>query len=237
MKIHKIYKGSKVRTVYALNSKELYYNLQFTKELQQLCLEHCDHEVVHGFMPLRSAVSNARSHIGYNYSLVNDLANFFDYIKVDHIKHIIKNDKLIENCFFEGAPRQGFPTSPLIANLAAVALDNRIKSSIISLDRVVYTRYADDLTISFDDKDLLSHLREVVATATQESGFSLNKSKSHLYGGTNGEFRSVTGISVGEFDIQPSRRLKRKLRAARHQNNQATVRGLEEFMSFKSLGI
>lgn len=238
MKIHKIRKGNKVRIVYALSDKEKMHNANYKKELQSLCLQHCDSRIVHGFMPFRSAVTNARKHIGFKYTLTNDLADFFDSITVNHVKHLINNPQILKWCFFQGAPRQGFPTSPLIANLATVELDNVIQTELEKTGiEFVYTRYADDLTISFNDRSQLKQIQKIVKMSVRNCNFHLNKKKSRLYNSNGGKFRSVTGISVGDDDIHPPRHIKRKLRAARHQNKTASVAGLEEYMSFNGCGI
>lgn len=236
MKIFKVRKGSKVRTVYAMNAKERYHNNEFKKELQSLCLMHCDNKVVHGFMPFRSAVTNAQQHIGFNYSVSCDLKNFFDSVTKSHVTKLIKNPKIFRDCFYLGAPRQGFPTSPLIANLAAVRLD-RLISRLIRAKNARYTRYADDLTISFNERSQLAEFLRIIEKVVKKCNFQLNKRKTRFYDGSNGLFRSVTGISVSLDSIHPPRHLKRKLRAAKHQNNQQTIDGLEEYMRFNAGGL
>ncbi|TKJ80260.1 RNA-directed DNA polymerase [Pseudomonas sp. CFBP13509] len=53
---------------------------------------------------------------------------------------------------YQGSLPQGSPSSPLLANLCSRRLDDRIEQLAIQHD-LVYTRYADDLSLSTDDPE------------------------------------------------------------------------------------
>ena len=57
---------------------------------------------------------------------------------------------------YEGKLPQGAPTSPIITNLVCNILDMRLLK-IAKKYRVVYTRYADDMTCSTNDKKFLEN--------------------------------------------------------------------------------
>lgn len=193
-------------------------------------------ESVHGFMPLRSAVTNAKAHIGKKYTLCFDLKDFFDTVTREKAASITSAfyDHKYDICFVDNIARQGLPTSPAIANIAAIRLDALCGVQLRRLDMgVVYTRYADDLTISFDDESLVDRIKELVKMYVEECGFALAEHKTSLYSAAGG-FRKITGVSVGETDVRPTRESKRKLRAALHQNNTASARGLEEWQKLKT---
>ncbi|MEI8704139.1 reverse transcriptase domain-containing protein [Pseudoalteromonas sp. B62] len=55
-------------------------------------------------------------------------------------------------CCYQGKLPQGAPTSPIISNMIAYRLDKEIQY-LASNNRCTYTRYADDLTFSFTQKE------------------------------------------------------------------------------------
>jgi retron-type reverse transcriptase len=89
---------------------------------------------------------------------------------------------------------QGAPTSPALANIVCGRLDKRLKR-LSQENGINYSRYADDMTFSADDKALLpkfSLIRKIV----EEEGFSLNEKKTHLL--HIGNKQMVTGLLVDE---------------------------------------
>jgi hypothetical protein len=111
---------------------------------------------------------------------------------------------------------QGAPTSPALANLAALALDRRL-AGVAAAFGATYTRYADDLAFSGGTGVLRrTHaLRAAVATVVAEEGFTLHERKTRLC--TTAGSQRVCGLVVNahpnvaraEFD-----RLKAVLHAA-----------------------
>jgi retron-type reverse transcriptase len=90
---------------------------------------------------------------------------------------------------------QGAPTSPALANLAALRLDRRL-AKLASLLDADYTRYADDLT--FSGGELLARrakrIRLVVAVIAADEGFAVNHRKTRVMG--RGGRQHVTGVVV-----------------------------------------
>lgn len=92
---------------------------------------------------------------------------------------------------------QGAPTSPCLANLAAWQLDRRLDG----LARCIgarYSRYADDLSFSGDDKVAarLPNLQRVVEQIVGDEGFALNPAKTRIM--RAGQRQQVTGITVNQ---------------------------------------
>lgn len=97
--------------------------------------------------------------------------------------------KSLSLCFLDGGLPQGTPISPMLTNLMMIPFDHRMNNHIEAMDRrrYVYTRYADDITISsrssFDytkvEAEIVEVLRELRAPMT------INKEKTH-YGNRNG---------------------------------------------------
>lgn len=198
---------------------EKLYNRSFPDEVQ-------------GFVPGRGPVTNAEKHVGYDATVSFDLKDFFQSVKESHIKGKVPKE-IIDKVFVDGAPQQGLPTSPVIANIAALGLDKAIKRYMKKkkIDGV-YTRYADDLTISLNDLSRIPELLKDIPRIVSNNQFKLNERKTRVQYAKNGR-RIITGISVGEYDIQPSRYHKRKYRAMVHRKNWKSAKGMEQWLKMK----
>jgi retron-type reverse transcriptase len=105
---------------------------------------------------------------------------------------------------------QGAPTSPFLANVAALNLDTeiiRICEQKVGAGLFSYSRYVDDITIS-GGFSLTSVLDEIFAKAL-ESGFKINGSKTKISKRSNRQ--SVTGVVVNQ-KLSAPKVLIRKLR-------------------------
>jgi hypothetical protein len=93
---------------------------------------------------------------------------------------------------------QGSPTSPALANLAGHALDRRIAGLAASAG-ASYTRYADDLALSFDGPGAQRRAGRAAATirtiATEE-GFRVNQAKTIV--ATRSNRQLLCGVVVNE---------------------------------------
>ena len=184
--------------------------------------------VVHGFMPGRSPITNARQHVGYRYSVCFDLTDFFDTVTPSMLEGT-PVEKYVKHVFINGRAWQKLPTSPVVANIAARHLDAAILAFVSSLPGYSnYTRYADDLTISFNDFVTVNLILTEVPRIVAESGFILNRDKTEVQCADHGR-RHITGVGVDDKDVYPTRKMKRMLRAAVHQGNAPQANGLAEW--------
>lgn len=198
----------------------------------------------HGFQPARSPTTNALQHINKEFSLCMDLEDFFDSVTPEMVPETIR----FPECFPDGAARQGLPTSPALANIAAARMDAELKSRftvdprekierLITLDDgysnapVTYTRYADDLTFSCNSFERILWLKSIVPGIVSKHGFKVKASKTKIQWAGAGR-RMITGVAV-DSKIHPSRSTKRRLRAAMHQRHTAEARGLNEWMQVR----
>jgi len=214
----------------------------------------------HAFVHGRSPVTNAKVHAGKVFSLCVDLKDFFDSVKPEQVRKKISDKDLSRACglgeedikakkscfqdlFVDGAPRQGLPTSPAVANIAAVGMDDMIKRFLGKVEGVdgtfAYSRYADDITVSYtpqlgtDVKTLHAAVKNVVYDAIRKSGFKPNPTKTQLQWAGAGR-RSICGVNVDmDGTLHPTRRARRHLRAAEHQGKKNQVRGLSEWCKLK----
>jgi hypothetical protein len=92
---------------------------------------------------------------------------------------------------------QGAPTSPALANLCAYRLDARLTALTRALG-AEYTRYADDLAVSGDDRLARSARRfqVLVGVVAAEEGFELNYRKTRFL--RRGVRQQLAGVVVNE---------------------------------------
>jgi hypothetical protein len=191
-------------------------------------------DCVHGFRPSRSPVTNALAHVGKKYTLTVDLKDFFGHCTVGEMKRSGIPNKLAISATYNGAARQGLPSSPAAANLCAIPLDEAVLKSL--RPGQVYTRYADDLTVSGDNLRELTDLRDKLTSIVRGFGQEINHRKTRIQSAAYGR-RMVTGIAVDD-DIHPSRADRRRLRALRHINQKYgalgnTLAGFEEWCKLR----
>ncbi|AGH80921.1 retron-type reverse transcriptase [Psychromonas sp. CNPT3] len=194
----------------------------------------------HGFRKKRSAISNAMCHMKLErgYILSIDIKDFFSSIKKDMLRDIISK-KILDVCFIDDVLPQGLSTSPVISNIVMCNIDHVIEKQLNSLGikldvNFCYSRYVDDLTISIysDNVDdcflkIQKKVHEMIKNILIFYGFYLNESKTK-YGNLNDNFH-VTGISLVNHG-EPTRKTKRKLRAALYQKNYKSIIGLINWM-------
>lgn len=209
------------------------------KEAARWLLPVLDHWVdptlpLHGFLRGRNAVTNAKVHVGFRWSLCFDLENFFDHVTTAKLVAAglpVSLARAITDT--EGIARQGYPTSPAAANLAFQEVDRTLLRELPALQAVIaYSRYADDLTFSSDSRETLEQVQVIVERAVREAGFRISHRKTHWWDATAGR-RVITGVAVGPQDVRAPREIRRRLRAARHQGRIPEAAGLAEWNRLK----
>jgi len=173
----------------------------------------------HGFIPGRSIATNAQNHVGKKLVMGIDLKNFFPSIKFARVNGFFEsigyNESIstifAELCTFKWQLPQGAPTSPMISNLIASRLDSRL-SRLCKLNRLEYSRYADDITISGGKS--LPRYKPLIFGIIIEEGFEINLSKVRVKG--RGSRQSVTGLTVND-KISIGRVKKRRIKSIVHK--------------------
>ena len=202
-KIDKMYYTFKIRKGNG-KYREISAPLDELKAAQNKVIEHLSYIKVArdamGFINDRSIITNARKHLNKPYLLNIDLENFFPTITSDKVFNALiregVDEKLAKNittlCTLDGALPQGAPSSPFLSNVVFKPIDKKISKACKS---VAYTRYADDITLSGDKKDVLNAKKQVF-DIIKFYGFKVNPGKIH--GAKQAMRQEVTGVVVNE---------------------------------------
>lgn len=126
-------------------------------------------------------------------------------------------------CWRKGGLPQGAPTSPMLANLASVALDERL-TEVAGKHGLVYSRYADDLCFStsgdFARKDCARLISEVY-TGLRKFGLRPQTLKTTV--SPPGARKVVLGLLVDRDKPHLTREFKARLRQHLHYLRKADV--------------
>ena len=146
-------KNGKFRDIYIPDDPFKKHLNTLLKPLASIYEKQHVYDCDHAFFKGRNCVTNASCHLKNRYVLSLDIKDFFDSITSKHLEKYISEDILYFILIKSRLP-QGFPTSPYAANIAVIELDRMIVENLRSFDsNIIYSRYADDLTFSFDEKE------------------------------------------------------------------------------------
>jgi retron-type reverse transcriptase len=194
-------------------------------------------EHAHGFRKARSIVSNACPHVGADVVVNVDLRDFFPTISYRRVKGLFRKFGYSEELatlfallctepdtveteldgityyVAQGTRHlpQGAPTSPAITNLMCRRLDRRL-AAFAQKHGLVYTRYADDLTISSPrgTPAPVGAILAVLEKVATEEGFKLHPDKISVK--HRGRRQEVTGLVVND-QLGVDRRTLKRFRA------------------------
>ena len=195
------------------------------------------HPSTHGFIEKRSIATNAVDHKGKRWVLNVDLVDFFPTINFGRVRGLLMKPPFEMGAaaatvcaqivtYRNGLP-QGAPTSPVLSNFIAATLDRRLLR-LARQNKLVYSRYADDITFSTNLAQFppAIAIREQIAgggfkvaagdaleQAIAASGFAINANKVRIQG--RGVQQTVTGIVVNAR-LNVERERIRKIRAMLH---------------------
>jgi RNA-directed DNA polymerase len=177
-------------------------------------------EYVTGFVRGQSPISNARRHVGHAHILNMDLKSFFPSIRIEKVRNIFREfnygetivEQLAQLTTLDDALPQGAPTSPCLANLATLELDKAL-ATWAAERQLCYSRYADDLTFSSDDK-MDQKIPEEVQKIVRQFDLFVNTQKTRFAG--PGDRMEVTGLIINA-KVQRPRSWRNRVRAIFHQ--------------------
>ncbi|MEM9928899.1 MAG: reverse transcriptase family protein [Bacteroidota bacterium] len=230
--------------------REISAPLPILKEAQRWVLENILYlpEVTkhaHGFVPGKSILTNAQSHVGKTLVINMDLQNFFPTVTYRRVRGFFRElgysekiatvlallctepatDQVVadgKTYYIQTSKRalpQGAASSPQLTNLICRRLDARL-SGVAKKFGLTYTRYADDLTFSGNDaahSSVVGKLLWQVKQIIKDEGFIVHPGKTKVM--RKGARREVTGIIVNEKASLLRKKL-RQFRAVLHQIEQ-----------------
>ncbi len=164
---------------------------------------------------------NANYHKNSLYIYEIDLKDFFNMISRKKVFYVFKRigyNNVVSNilanlCTCDGHLPQGGVTSPTLSNIVCKKMDKRLDVLCSNRD-IIYTRYADDLTFSCDNKVSLLKITNIVNDIIKDEGFMVNPHKTRLLSPSS--HKSVTGITVNNSMIKANKKLKKGVRAKIH---------------------
>lgn len=198
----------------------------FLKVLQYWLLDYflyklCVHPNCHSYQTGRSILSNALPHVGFAYVANIDIENYFGSISSQMVQSMLINNGLGSSLSYsisrlvtlDNALPQGAPTSPIISNAYLFDFDAAMTEHA-ELNGLVYSRYADDITISGQARKSISDAIEFGEKLLKEHGLKINNKKTRI--ASQGGQQRVTGVVVN-VKPQPPREFRRRIRAMFHQ--------------------
>lgn len=211
-------------------------------ELLQECKREIDlkkdypNRVSHGFELDRSIITNAKQHRNRRYVFNLDLEGFFSSIHFGRVRGFFIKDKnfLLQprvatviaqiSCFGNVLP-QGSPSSPAISNLIAHVMDMHLVR-LAEKNGCTYSRYADDLTFSTNQRDFPSQIGLIkdgqshvwmpggeLERLIDYSGFRINEPKTRMQ--YHDSRQEVTGLVVNR-KVNVRNEYRRTIRAMVH---------------------
>lgn len=174
-------------------------------------------DCVYGYVKGKSVVQNSKKHLTKKYVLKVDIKDFFYSISIEKVKKMfltftdnediaILLSKLVT---YDEILYPGLITSPIISNIILKELDHDF-IDLVAKYGCIYSRYADDITISTDDK---YPSKGEIENILKNYGFCLNEKKFCLM--KRGQTQVVTGLSIFDENIpRIPRKIKNKIKTA-----------------------
>lgn len=187
---------------------------------------------VHGFLPHRGILSNAKLHEHKQFVLTLDLSNFFPSINWGRVSGLFIHKQyglpapvaytIATIACHDNELPQGAPSSPIISNMICRGMDFYLES-LAREHHCAYTRYADDLIFStrslYFPPQLASialiggnpsvQLGDELAAVISGAGFAVNPNKTKLR--TRTQQQLVTGLVVND-GVNVQRRFVKHIR-------------------------
>lgn len=169
--------------------KKILTDILYKKHEELLMDEAC------WFIPSKSIINNASFHSWKNFILKLDIKDFFPSITQDRIYWLLRKEFHFDHnsstflssfCTYNNQLPQWSPSSPMLANLITRFLDKRLVWLIKSINekninlKTSYSRYADDLTFSFNKWINVDKFLDTVIWIIKSEGFDINYKKVHL---------------------------------------------------------
>ena len=168
------------------------------------------------YVPKSSIYKNAKAHMYNDVFIKMDIKNFFPninhkylaeclFFEINKNTHISRKEcyDIVRKCSVseKGLPL-GLVSSPALANLYMKEFDGRLYGKLkrMELDNPIYTRYADDMIVSFktgdEDLEKINQIRTEVQNLLKKIHLTLNEKKTKSYTLDKSNHVRITGISI-----------------------------------------
>ncbi|VEF46691.1 RNA-directed DNA polymerase [Bacillus freudenreichii] len=240
-KLRKIvtYNNSDIRNRHTIINNFLNGNLLFSKFSK-------------AYIKGKSIYDNAYAHLYNDYFISLDIEKYFN--NIDHnilietlyyelnktsekkmVMNKIECTKLVNLC---STSKKGLPlgliTSPTLSNIYLKEFDNILYGKLkrLGLESIIYTRYADDITISFkySEEDLnivQNNIYDIVSSLLKRYKLKLNYSKSRFIDLGKSNHVRITGISIVKDENN-----YRKLSVGRKSKKELFYRAIDCYRTF-----
>lgn len=220
IKIRYIRTKNKTRKLVTYRSDECSLRVKHEKINQFIAERFIPSIFTKGYVKNRSVYHNALAHLYNDYFIMLDIKDFFPHIchkqladKLFYEMNLIsvgqisrkECNELVDLCSISsrGLPL-GFITSPILSNVYMKEFDNIFygKLKLLGLKNIIYTRYADDMTISFQYSDILppidiqTQIVNIAVALLSKYGLQLNYGKTRAYNLNVSNHVRVTGVNI-----------------------------------------
>lgn len=198
------------------------------------------HPAATAYRPGSSILQNALPHVGAGPILKMDFRDFFPSIRSDDWGRYCREtecltdpeDILLTSHLLFHRPKGGrvmrlaigAPSSPAVSNALMFDIDSRIFERV-SKDKIIYTRYADDLTFSAPRTGYLVRTISDISKIVRDTRYpklAVNADKTTYI--TKKFGRYVTGLTItNDGEISIGRDNKRKIHAAVHRSTVSNI--------------
>lgn len=194
---------------------------KYLKQIQKSILENLLEKIrlpqcIYGGVKRKSIIENAKQHLQGKYLLNIDIKKFFPNVHWKIINKLFLDLGVSEEISMiltrlttlNWSLPQGAPTSPYLSNLVLTNLDYRFYN-LAKSNRLIYTRYFDDISISGDKR--IELLENNFLNIIKKEGYNIELTKKKLY--KPNQCKKITGILIANkrLDIEDKDELKNYL--------------------------
>lgn len=217
------------RTINAPNPTLKKLQSDFKTWLEDVCKIQ-SHDAAHAYVKNRSTLTAMKRHKESNYFLKIDIKDFFpgcnknmiitQLKKVYPLSYLLNQEEiltpfnlLLNLCILNDELPQGAPSSPTLTNILMVPFDFELSVSLNKQNKI-YTRYADDLTISSKTPFKFVNVIETIESIfkTNNYPFIIKKEKTR-YGSNAGSNWNLGLMLNKDHNITVGHENKQKFRA------------------------
>jgi len=214
----KIRTKRKVRTIVTYADNDSFLRSEHERILRFLRDNSYPSLFAKAYVPHRGIYENVRAHLFNDIFIKLDIKDFFNSINHEKLQRqlYIELNKVAEeyvsreqcktivsicSCGYPGLPL-GLVTSPDLANLYLKGFDSFLYSKLkkLPIENPIYTRYADDLTISFkhleDYSKIVEEIKSIASKLLKEFHLQVNIKKTQVIDLSVSNHVKITGINL-----------------------------------------